>query len=121
MKSSLPPDEIVKRIEKALDRDGTHAWSDMVELLKAGKCQMFWNDHGAWITEIIQFPRAKHLHCWVVAGELPGVMDIQKQVEKYSKAMNCNRITATARTGWKHVAREYGWKESAMSIVKEVA
>lgn len=116
----LPPDEIIARIEKALATDGGgHSWDTLVPMLKAGKAQIFWNDQGAWITEIVQAPLSRWLNVWVVAGELPGVMDLQERVLEHARQNNCPRVTATARLGWKHVAREYGWHQHAMVITHE--
>lgn len=118
--SGLPPSEIIKRIEKALARDGMHDWNSLVALLKAGHAQIFWNEHGAWITEIVSTPLSRHLNVWIVAGELPGVMDLQSQVLEHARHNNCRVVTATARFGWKHVAREHGWREHAMVITHSV-
>lgn len=121
-REALPGDEIVRRIKKALSREGngSHEWQDVVALLKAGKAQIFFNEHGAWITEIIQSPRKRWLNVWVVAGQLPGVMDLQAQVIEYARSQGISDITATCRFGWKQIAREYGWKEKAMFITLKV-
>ena len=118
--SGLPPDEIIRRIKKALDRDKTHTWEHVCDLLHVGAAQIFWNDHGAWITEIVTTPIAKWLHVWVVAGELPGVMDVQPQVIEFAREHGCQRITATARFGWKHVAKAHGWHNHAIVITHDV-
>lgn len=117
----LLPEEIVRRAKKALKAAGdTHTWDDVVALLKAGQAQAFWNDHGIWITEVLQSPRKCWLHVWIVAGELPGVMDLQPQVLAFAKERGAARITATARFGWKHVAKAHGWKNAAVCITHEV-
>lgn len=120
-RDGLPPEEIIRRVKKALSRAGeTHTWEDVVALLKAGHAQIFWNDHGVWITEVIQSPRVRYLHVWIVAGELPGVMDLQPKVLEHAKSENCKTVMASARFGWKHVARQHGWKEKAMVITHDV-
>lgn len=117
----LAPEKIIERIKCALARDKTHTFEDVVALLQAGQAQIFWNNHGAWITEIINAPSGlRMLNVWVVAGELPGVMDLQPQVLEHARQHNCQRVIATARFGWKHVARQYGWKRHAMVITHEV-
>lgn len=116
----MTPDDIQDRIKRALRRDGTHTWEHVKERLRDGRAQMFWNDHGAWITEINAYPLKRVMNCWVVAGELPGVMDLQEHVLAHARENDCADLTATARFGWKHVARQYGWKEKAMLIHREV-
>lgn len=116
----MTPDEKIERIKKALAITGSHSWEDVMAGLVDGRFQIFDNDHGVWITEIIQAPKKRTLHCWIVAGELPGVMDLQDAVEKHALANTCECITAEARPGWKHVAREYGWQQTSIIIAKDL-
>jgi hypothetical protein len=118
--NGLPPEEIIRRIEKALARDKTHDWPTMLSMILAGKAQIFANAHGAWITEVVQTPLARWLNVWVVAGELPGVMELQDQVLDFARKQGCQHVVATARFGWKNVAREHGWREHAMVITHEL-
>jgi hypothetical protein len=111
----LPPQEIIRRIEKVLEIDGTHTWEDMREMLCEGQCKIFWNEHGAWITEILVYPRKRTLNVWVVAGEMPEVMELQNDVERYAITMTCDAMTARdARF------KDYGWQEQAMVLVKPI-
>ncbi len=115
----MTPDQKIDRIKKALDLGrNTFTWEDVEERIVDGRLQIFDNDHGVWITEITQTPQRRFLNCWIVAGELPGVMALQANVEAHAKANGCEFISATARPGWKHVAKEYGWEQDAISIVK---
>lgn len=120
MKRGLPPEEIIVRIKKALKRDGTHSWDDLVARIKDGSANIFWSEHGAWVTELVPFPQKKLLNVWVVAGELPEVMDLQPQVLAFAKEHGCASVYATARKGWKFVAQEHGWHEHAVVITHEV-
>jgi len=109
----LPPDEIIRRIEKALDHGGnTHTWDDIRQGLIEGKYQIFWNAFGACITEIVQAPQKRYLHCFVVAGELPGVMDLQDEVVRHALTNSCAYMTTLGRVGWEKILPEYGWKKS---------
>ena len=119
-KPPLPPEEIVKRARKALRRDKMFTWEHVVDLANVGAVQVFWNDYGLWVTEIINSPLSKFLNVWLVAGELPEVMEVQTQVLEHARANDCAYVSANARFGWKKVAREHGWKEHAMIITHEV-
>lgn len=107
----LPGAEIVARIEEALEREGTHNWDDVREMLITGEAQIFFNDHGAWITRICVAPRMRWLHVWLAAGQLPGVMDIQEQVEQFARTNTLARIIVTARPGWSVLASKEGWEK----------
>jgi hypothetical protein len=120
-KPPLPPGEIVRRIEKALAIDGTHTWEDVRQELIAGTAQIFWSEHGAWITQLWPAPRKKVLNVWVVAGELPEVMEIQEQVERFAADNDVDMMTVRgARFGWKHVARQHGWTEQSVVLTHPV-
>lgn len=113
----LPPDEIIRRIEKALVYGGgTHTLEDVRQGLIEGKFQIFWNEHGVCITEIIQSPQSRHLHCFLVAGELPGVMELQEQVIRHAITNSCAYMTTAGRFGWQKVLPKFGWKKAHIAF-----
>lgn len=117
VRPGLPPEIIVERIKKALEIDDTHTWDDLKEMLIDGRCQIFWSEHGAWITEILVSPRKRLLNVWIVAGELPEVMELQQKAEDFARTMTCSEmIVRGARVGWKDIAKQYGWEETAMVL-----
>ena len=119
--NGLPPDEIIRRIEKALDHGGnTHTWDDIRQGLIAGSYQIFWNPFGACITEIVDAPQKRYLNCFVVAGQLPEVMELQDEVDKFALIHNCAYMMTSARMGWQKVLPGYGWKAARMVFVKDV-
>jgi len=110
----LPGEEIIRRIEKALAADGTHIWDDVRQMLVDGRAQVFWNKHGCWITTVASFPRKQILYAWVVAGELPEVMQLQDEVKAFALARSCDEIVAPGcRLGWSRILPHYGWRERA--------
>ena len=119
--NGLPPDEIIRRVEKALVLGGgTHTWEDIQIALIEGRMQIYWNDHGACITEICQTPQCRYMNCFVVAGELPGVMELQEEVENAAISAGCKYMTTSARMGWKTVLPKYGWKNTRAVFTKEL-
>lgn len=117
----MTPAEKIKRIEKALrlGRD-IFSWEDIRERAMDGRLQIFDNEHGVWVTEIIQTPQKRYLNCHIVAGELPGVMALQDGVIKHAANSSCAFISAIARPGWKPHLETYGWQQDAIVICKEV-
>jgi hypothetical protein len=109
----LPPEEIIKRIEKALKNGGdTHDWEDVRNGLMLGEYQIFWNDHGVCITEIKSTPKRRYLHAFVVAGEMPGVMELQDQVIQHALTHSCDFMTTAGRVGWERVLPKFGWRKT---------
>lgn len=117
----LPPDEIIARIRKALKKGGdAYSWEDVSAGLVAGRFQLFWNAHGVCITEIVQAPRKRYLHAFVVAGELPGVMDLHGDVERHAVASGCAYMTTNGRMGWQSVLPKYGWKKHSVTFLYDL-
>lgn len=121
MSKALTPEQKMAKIAKALKHGGnTHTLQDVLDGLLTGKYQLFENDDGVCVTEIIDAPKARYLHCWIVAGRLPGVMQLQEVVERHALTNSCKFMSTAARTGWKTVLPHYGWKQSKIVFVKEL-
>jgi len=111
----LPGSEIVARIKEALAHYGTHTWDDLQELLITGAAQVFYNDHGAWITELMVSPRQRWLNVWIIAGQLPEVMELQAEVERFCLTKGLDRMVAVTRPGWEALANKDGWEKYGWS------
>lgn len=117
----LPPDVIIQKIKKALHHGGdTHTWEDVQEGIVEGKYQIFWNDWGACITQVVQEPQCRYLNCFIVAGKLPEVMSLHDEVERFALIQNCKYMTTSARQGWGKVLPAHGWKKTRVVFVKEL-
>ena len=118
----LTPEQKMVKIAKALKRGGgTHTLQDVLDGLLAGKYQLFENDDGVCITEIMEAPQGRYLHCWIVAGRLPGVMQLSDAVERHALTNSCRYMTTSGRFGWKTVLPHFGWKPSQIVFTKEVS
>ena len=106
----MEPEQKIERLQKALDRDGGHDWPHVVDLLEKGDCQIFDSDQGVWITEIKNAPKGKALNVWLVAGSLPGVMELQPEVEAFAMAVRdadtLARLCARILAGGPHQVHE---------------
>ena len=118
----MTPAEKIKRIEKACMHAGsTHCWEDWRAGLIGGSYRLFENDHGVCIAEIVQAPQKRFLQCHITAGELPGVMDLQGDVDRYALDNGCEFMSTTTRLGWKKVLPKYGWKMDGLVFVRRPA
>ena len=117
----LSDQEVGVRIQKALDRDGMHDWEHLDRQLRNGSARMFRNPHGAWIVEIVNVPLQRVLNVWLVAGQRPGVMDLQEEVKAYGRKYGCHIMATTCRLGWsRSIGPEYGWKVHAVQMAQEL-
>ena len=107
----LKHEELIRRIEKSLAFWGTHTLGDLREDLDADRVRAFMGEHGVWMAQVCDHPQKRLLNVCLLAGELPGVMDVQKQVEDFAVRMNCDLVVAPhVRFGLKDVFKKTGWQ-----------
>lgn len=117
----LSDEEVGKRIQQALDQDGLNSWETLDQRLQSNSARMHRNPHGVWITEIVNWPLRRVLNVWIVAGQLPGVMDLQDEVIAYGRMHGCHIMTTTCRLGWsREIGPKYGWKVKAVQMAQEL-
>jgi hypothetical protein len=106
--------EYEKRVRAALEFFDICSYERLRELIDQGTLQEFRSEHGGWITELA----GSHLflNVWVIAGESPGIMDIQPRVIEYARSMGCTRLTATGRRGLLKLFPPHGWKWVAVGF-----
>lgn len=108
-------------VRKSLKRDRLHDFDDLIRMLHSGEAHIFQNDHGCWIVQIIETKLDKFCHVWIVAGELPGVLELEPLVEAFSREHGCTTMTSVCRYGYgKRIASERGWKITGLAIEKPV-
>ena len=114
-------EHMIARLEQALEHGGgAFALHDIVEGLEQGRFQLFWNNGGIAVTEIIQCPRKRYLNIFLAAGEMKAVLKLHKKVEKFAREMECNFMQASARKGWEKFNPEYGWKTTHTVYQREL-
>jgi hypothetical protein len=104
---------MIARLEKALEHGGgTYAIKDIIEGLEGGRFQMFWNDDGMAVTEIIQCPQKRYLNIFLAAGDMKAVLELHQRVEKFARQNGCDFMQATARKGWGKFEPAFGWQST---------
>jgi hypothetical protein len=102
----------MERIKKALVYGGdTHDWDDVREKLLKGEYQIFWNDFGCVVTEIVEYPKLKNLHWVIIAGTMGGADDLHEKVRRFAVDQGCKTMTGSGRLGWERVSQGFGWKK----------
>lgn len=123
MKSEpLTPDQKITRIKKALHYAGDyHSWEDVVDGLEKGIFQIFDNDDGALISQVVQLPKGRYLSAWLAGGRLPGIMKNVRQMENLAREEGCKQLIMTGRLGWDKVLPKYGWTKIGVVYSKDVS
>ena len=106
-------EHMIARLEAALEHGGgTYALHDIVAGLEDGRFQLFWNDDGTAVTEIIQAPQKRYLNIFLAAGEMKAVLKLHRKVEKFARKNGCDFMQATARKGWEKFEPAFGWRST---------
>ena len=115
-------DQMRQRMQRALDCGGnTHALEDVVGLIRAGHAQFWEAPDGAAVTEIIEYPRAKILRYWLLAGRLDDVLSLEPTIERWAVEQGCGTAIACGRRGWAPIVEARGWRPWLPQWVKPLA
>ena len=106
-------------IEAALAYGGaTHTFDDVQEGILSGRMQIWPAPRGVAITEIIQYPRKKVIHCFLAGGEMDQILDMIDSAVAWGKTQGCESLTLSGRLGWDRVLRPYGFKPVLVTMEK---
>jgi hypothetical protein len=104
----MSDDERRDRFERALADGGcTHSVADVLQLIKAGRAQLWERGDGTIVTEVHTFPRLKSVHYWLASGELHDCLGLQDEIDEWARGEGCEIATIVGRRGWGRAAK--GW------------
>ena len=110
------PDHRITKLRAALARGETHDLEDVVEALRAGTMQAFWNDDAVIVTEIATTPRAKVLFIFLAAGTLQGVLALRPQLEAFMDAHGIERARSQVRPGFARILQKHGFRPRTVGV-----
>lgn len=116
MKAAIEVWQLVRsHIEAVLARSNGEMHSiDVFEAILDGRFDLWLaytknQIEGCAVTQIVHFPRAKHLLVVIAGGENARayVPEAMPQIEDYAREQGCNCVEITARKGWQKHLPEY--------------
>jgi hypothetical protein len=110
-------------IEKALESDGgTYTFEDVEDAIRAGKFQCWPTPNAVIITQVVQYPRKKICHVFLVAGKRDEVVAMLQWVELWARGIGCARMEGSGRMGWaKHaLSKRLGWTIRQVCLEKDL-
>lgn len=114
-------DENRRHIEAALAYSGgTHEFEDVRWMIETGRAQIWVGPDGCAVTEILQFPRKKILHCFLAGGKMGQITDMLDSALAWGRAQGCEAFTIAGRSGWKRVLAPHGFKEVLVTLEREI-
>jgi hypothetical protein len=103
----------------ALERaGGTHGMGDVRAGVEAVRFQFWPGERAAIVTEIIEYPRMRALHFFLVGGAMDELLAMKPHIEAWGKGLGCTRATCAGRFGWERVLTDY--RRACVVLEKEI-
>jgi hypothetical protein len=122
----LPPvtlDSHRHYIEAALAHGaGMYTFEDLQDRVARGEMQFWPGPTSVVITEILEYPRSKTLHCFLAAGNQQELGVMEPAIMEWGRQMGCTTATMHGRVGWERsILTKLGWKAVPMTtLVKQL-
>ena len=109
-------------LQKALALGGeAYTLQDIEDMIATGKAQMWPGETSVIVTEIILYPRAKHLHLFLAGGNLDELESMLPEIIEWGKTQGCSRVSLSGRRGWERsFLREMGFQPTLVVMEKEI-
>lgn len=110
-----------ERIEAALAYSGgTHSYEDIVQGIEENRYQLWPGVNATVLTEILQFPRKRVIHCFLAAGDLAEIHAIRTWAEEWARREGIDSVTLTGRAGWERVLAVDGYRKTGVTLEKDL-
>lgn len=104
-------------ITKALEKSGSlNTWEEVVDGVSSGLMQLWADESGCIVTEIVLYPNTKALHVFLAGGELSGILQMTENVKEWAKLQGCSFASFDGRFGWQKPLEKIGWKPHSIKM-----
>lgn len=108
-------------IEAALEYSlGTHDFLNIVDAVLTGNMQLWVDEKGCAVTEVLDFPKKRILHIFLAGGELDAVRALENSAVEWAKSIGCSAFTLTGRRGWEKALKNDGWETTHSMMIKRI-
>lgn len=108
-------------IEAALEySNGTHDFMDVANAVLTGNMQLWANEKGCVVTEVLDFPKKRILHIFLAGGQLDAIRDLEDSGVEWAKSIGCSAFTLTGRRGWDKALKNDGWEPTHTMMIKRI-
>lgn len=99
---------------------GTHEWSDVVSGVHSSRMQLWANERGAAITEILEYPRKRVLNVFLAGGDMDQILEMLESAKAWGAQQGCEAICMSGRKGWLRVLNKHGWQEQFATMSSQI-
>jgi hypothetical protein len=103
-------------IVDALEYAPTHTIEDVEIGLLTGLFTFWPASKSAALTEIHNYPRARHLHVFLAGGDLDELRGMVPMWQAHALALGCSKVTLCGRRGWERALKQQGWKANLVCL-----
>jgi hypothetical protein len=114
-------------LKEAISLNGALDEHDVLDLIMQQKMQLWGIHDGAlkavMVTEILEYPTVKHLNVALIGGDSMSMWDdvVVDTLERFGKEHGATAIQGAGRRGWVKHLEQFGFKEYATVMIKEIA
>lgn len=107
-------------LQAALDHniEETHTLNDICKGVVEGRYQFWPAEDAAIITEILDYPKARHLHGFLAGGSLDRIRHMIPSLEDFARQNGCTACTINGRPGWSRALADMGYVKGLMMTAK---
>lgn len=124
----MTPDALIQKfdaarplLQSALDRaNGEYLLDDILEGVLDERLQLWTAPGFAGVTEVLNYPRRRVVLVHLCAGELDAIRAAEGQLTRFAQIVGADAIRILGRRGWAKALADYGYRESAVEVTKEV-
>jgi hypothetical protein len=95
---------------------GTHEYEDIVSMVLSGRLNFFPLNQSFFITEVQEYPRAKHYHLFLAGGNKHEIIAYFPELRRIARELGCSKLTMSGRPGWTRTLTDHGWKNASYSM-----
>lgn len=109
-------------IQAALDYShDTFSIEDIFEDMAAGNLQIWPGEKAVIVTQIVQYPRKKIIHCFLAGGDIVELETLHEQVVEWGRSQGCSAVTLTGRPGWtRSFLSDIGYRNTQVQMIKDI-
>jgi hypothetical protein len=100
---------------------GTHTIEDIEDGIASGQFVFWAGQKSAIITEILNYPRKRVLHYFLIGGDLHELVEfMEPRITQWAKEHGCTAVSGAGRKGFERVFARSGYVPAWRVIIKEI-
>ena len=99
---------------------GTHTYDQLVAMVVGGQLALWPLKDSFMLTEVHQFPNARHFHIFLAGGNLQTLVNMHHDVILLARALQCEKLTLAGRPGWERALKRHGWNPYLVTLAKDI-